>query len=107
MRVSIRVDPAAMRPSVQPGRNGGGANWNVDCRHDVGRRSRSAASLHEEFGLTNRELQVVRLLADGCSNATIALKLGISAHTARRHTERVFQKFGVQSRAEVSAHILL
>ena len=73
----------------------------------LGRHSRSAASLHEEFGLTNRELQVVRLLADGCSNATIAIKLGISPHTARRHTERVFQKLGVRSRAEISAHIHL
>jgi DNA-binding CsgD family transcriptional regulator len=53
------------------------------------------------FGLTPRELHVARLLAAGARNEAIAAALGISPHTARRHTEKVFAKLGVSSRAAV------
>jgi len=53
------------------------------------------------WGLTTREADVARLLARGESTKAVAAALGISAHTARRHTERVFAKLGVQTRAQV------
>jgi DNA-binding CsgD family transcriptional regulator len=59
----------------------------------------------EEFGLTPRQWDVARLLARGISNADIAATLGISPHTARRHTERVLRKLEVNSRAQVAAKV--
>lgn len=53
--------------------------------------------------LTPRERQVAHLIARGHGTKQIAAALGISAHTARHHTERVFAKLGVGSRASIGA----
>ena len=55
------------------------------------------------FGLTARELQVLRLVAAGKSNRAIAADLVISDHTARRHLQNIFRKLGVSSRAAATA----
>jgi DNA-binding NarL/FixJ family response regulator len=57
------------------------------------------------FGLTRREAQVALLLARGRSNQAIARELKISSHTARHHTQRVFSKLEVHSRAEAGAKL--
>jgi DNA-binding CsgD family transcriptional regulator len=57
--------------------------------------------LHDRFGLTPRELEVLRLLHARQSNQEIAGRLGISAHTARHHTEHVLLKIGLTSRRDV------
>ena len=54
-------------------------------------------------GLSGREAEVARLIAAGFATKEIAFRLGISCHTARHHTERVFAKLGVRSRASVAA----
>jgi DNA-binding NarL/FixJ family response regulator len=48
--------------------------------------------------LTSREREVGELLAEGLATKAIAARLGISLHTVRRHTERIFRKLCVQSR---------
>ena len=63
----------------------------------------SAAALRERYGLTARQTEVARLLAEGCSNAEIATRLEMSYYTARNHTEQVLAKLGVSSRAAVGA----
>jgi DNA-binding NarL/FixJ family response regulator len=65
----------------------------------------AAVTLHIEYGMTPREIEVALLLAEGCSNRTIAHRLGISPHTARHHTQRVLVKLGVHSRAEAGARL--
>ena len=67
--------------------------------------SAGAVRLQERFGLTGRELDVAMLLAEGRSNAAIAMALDISPHTARHHTQRVLGKVGVHSRAEAGARL--
>lgn len=66
------------------------------------RQSATDDELRQRFGLTEREVQVARLLATGQRNADVARGLGISPHTARRHTERVLQKLGLASRAQIA-----
>jgi DNA-binding CsgD family transcriptional regulator len=58
-------------------------------------------SLNRLAGLSQRETEVAVAIASGASTKEIAGRLGISIHTARRHTERVFAKLGVRSRAQV------
>lgn len=53
------------------------------------------------FGLTRREIEVARLLADRHSNREIAELLDVTVYTAGRHTERVLKKLGVASRRDV------
>lgn len=60
----------------------------------------------QPFRLTPREREVARSIALGASSREIAGVLGISVHTARRHTERVFEKLGVRTRASVAAVLL-
>ena len=50
-------------------------------------------------GLTERELEVLRVLVRGESNQEIADGLGISARTVGHHIQHVYQKVGVRSRA--------
>ncbi|MFL5575523.1 MAG: response regulator transcription factor, partial [Gemmatimonadaceae bacterium] len=63
--------------------------------------ARAVAALGARYGLTEREADVTQLLSAGRSTADIAQALGISPFTARRHTERVIDKLGVRSRADV------
>jgi DNA-binding CsgD family transcriptional regulator len=60
-----------------------------------------AARLRDRYGLTLREIEVIRLLLRGESNREIADRLNISEHTARHHTENVLGKLGVRSRAAI------
>lgn len=50
--------------------------------------------------LTDRELEVLGLMADGCSNTAIAERLEIAESTAKKHAIRVLRKLGVNNRAE-------
>ena len=50
--------------------------------------------------LTPRELAVLRLVAEGLPNKTIAVKLGISEHTVKFHINAILGKLGVASRTE-------
>lgn len=52
------------------------------------------------FGLTGRELQVLRLVAEGRRNAEIAEALSISDRTVERHLENIMNKMGVGGRVE-------
>jgi DNA-binding response OmpR family regulator len=59
--------------------------------------------LNTRYGLTERQIEVARLLAQGMSNAEIAESLGLSTYTARNHTEQVLFKLGASTRARVGA----
>ncbi len=53
-------------------------------------------------GLTARELEVLRLLAEGLSNRQVAAQLVISEKTAIRHVSNIFGKLGVGTRAHAA-----
>jgi DNA-binding NarL/FixJ family response regulator len=58
---------------------------------------------HSTFGLTNREVEVLQLLAEGLTPAEIAERLFISRKTVGTHIEHVFRKLGVRSRSQAIA----
>jgi ATP/maltotriose-dependent transcriptional regulator MalT len=53
--------------------------------------------------LTERQLQVVELIARGLSNEEVGLRLGISARTAKAHCDVLRQKLGVARRRQIPA----
>jgi DNA-binding NarL/FixJ family response regulator len=55
------------------------------------------------LGLTRRELEVLRLIADGRSNREIANELFISEGTAGTHVSNILGKLGVRGRTEAAA----
>ncbi len=65
-------------------------------------RERRAPAIGEPLGepLTERELEVLRELALGLPNKTIALRLGISEHTVKYHVGEILGKLEAASRTE-------
>jgi LuxR family maltose regulon positive regulatory protein len=61
-----------------------------------------AGTLQSE-SLSQRELEILQLICDGCSNQEIAEKLVISLHTVKKHTSNIFAKLGVSSRTQAAA----
>jgi predicted ATPase/class 3 adenylate cyclase/DNA-binding CsgD family transcriptional regulator len=57
-------------------------------------------------GLTAREVEVLQLIAAGCTSQEIADRLVISIHTVERHITHVYQKIGARGRAEATAFAL-
>jgi DNA-binding CsgD family transcriptional regulator len=52
---------------------------------------------------TERQRQVVHLIARGCSNVEIADRLGISPRTAKAHSDTLRMKLGVARRRQIPA----
>lgn len=61
-----------------------------------------AGILRDRYNLTRREIEVARLLAEGETNLEVAAALGVSAPTARHHTESVMLKLGVNARGKIA-----
>jgi NarL family two-component system response regulator YdfI len=60
----------------------------------------SAAPVAEPAVLTARELEVLRMLAEGAANKSIAWKLGISEHTVKFHVASILAKLNASTRTE-------
>jgi DNA-binding NarL/FixJ family response regulator len=58
------------------------------------------------FGLTAREMEVVTLITEGCTNKDIAKSFGISEETVKRHLTNIFNKLGVGNRLELALFAL-
>jgi len=54
------------------------------------------------FGLSAREIEVLRLIAAGMSNAEIAERLVVSPRTVHHHVSHIFDKMGVNSRVDAA-----
>jgi predicted ATPase/DNA-binding CsgD family transcriptional regulator len=75
------------------------AGQQIDAaRRDPSPRARPA----RPGGLSRREIEVLRLVADGRSAGEIATQLFISSRTAEHHIEHIYTKLGVSNRAEAT-----
>ncbi|KZB83140.1 response regulator transcription factor [Amycolatopsis regifaucium] len=61
---------------------------------------RAPEAAREDFGLTQRETEIVRLLAAGASNQQISGRLFISEGTVKSHVTHILRKLGAANRAE-------
>jgi DNA-binding CsgD family transcriptional regulator len=58
----------------------------------------------EDITLTQRELDVLALMAEGASNKMIARRLGISVHTVKFHVGSLLDKLDATGRTDAVAH---
>jgi DNA-binding NarL/FixJ family response regulator len=58
----------------------------------------------DRLALTPREIEVLRLLAQGADNGTIGLELSISPHTVKQYVTNIFEKLGVRSRVQAAVY---
>lgn len=61
----------------------------------------SAEKEEEQYGLTDRELELLAHLADGATNNEIADTLSISPKTVARHRENIMRKLNLRNRTEL------
>jgi LuxR family maltose regulon positive regulatory protein len=80
-----------------------GRELSDDERRRLVERVVSRASSSVPDVLTKRELEVVRLMAAGLTNAEIAQRLVVSDHTVHRHVSNILGKLGVPSRAAAAS----
>lgn len=64
--------------------------------------SDTSAPAPAEPGLTRREREVLRMVASGATNTTIASRLGITVKTVERHVTNVYRKLGAGGRADAT-----
>jgi DNA-binding CsgD family transcriptional regulator len=62
--------------------------------------------LRATYGLRGREPQIALLAAKGLSNAAIAQRLRLSAHTVRHYLERVLGRLGLHTRKALALHLI-
>jgi DNA-binding NarL/FixJ family response regulator len=66
----------------------------------IGRAESSQAPAVREAGLTERELEILHALTEGCSNKQIAQGLWLAEQTVKFHLTNIYRKLGVRSRTE-------
>lgn len=77
------------------------AGSGADDAQTDGRLQRSAAALGRERGLTERETQILALLAQGRTSPYISKELLIGVNTVNTHKRRIYQKLGVHDKQEL------
>ena len=72
-------------------------------RADTGLKKLTAARRQSRaFGLTSREVDIIRAVVAGCSNREIAARASISENTVKSHLTHIFNKSGASSRVELA-----
>ncbi len=62
--------------------------------------------LKNQYKLTNREIEIMGCIYQGCSNAQIAEKSGIAVSTVKKHVYNIFEKLEVQNRTQLVKFII-
>lgn len=65
------------------------------------------AGLRRTFGLTGRQLQMARLICEGCTYEGIAVRTGLSINTVRMHIRELFSRLDVHDRVSVVVRLVL
>ncbi len=89
-----------LRKEVAAGRLSGDAVEHV--LEAAGHQPLSARNRPRVAGLTAREMEVLLLIARGATSRDVSEQLVISEKTARNHTERIYSKLEINSRAELA-----
>lgn len=66
------------------------------------RKLEAARRQSKVFGLTRREIQIVRAVVAGCTNREIAERTSISENTVKSHLTHIFNKIGASNRVELA-----
>ncbi|MBR0965854.1 helix-turn-helix transcriptional regulator [Bradyrhizobium diazoefficiens] len=66
--------------------------------------ARDPRGMPDDIALTQRELDVLALMAEGASNKMIARRLGISVHTVKFHVGSLLDKLDATGRTDAVAH---
>jgi DNA-binding CsgD family transcriptional regulator len=106
---SVRAQMLAVSDATNPSRPGLGAFVAGPGPRDPlppvpGGGAGQVQTTSSDTTLTRRELEVLRFLADGDTNAIIARRLVVSVGTVKSHVKNILRKLGAQNRVEAAAY---
>ncbi len=78
----------------------------IMVNHDNTANLGEIASCCEPVDISNREMEIIRLIAEGLTNKDIADKLFLSAHTVNTHRKNIMQKLGIGNTAGLVMYAL-
>jgi DNA-binding CsgD family transcriptional regulator/ArsR family metal-binding transcriptional regulator len=102
--VSLRIDTAGLKSRIQQ------QNKHIRKLEDALKtkdkdenlENPSQTDAKKDFGLTNREIEVLKLIAQGLTNNEISNVLFISPHTVKSHMINIFNKLNVSDRTQAA-----
>jgi DNA-binding CsgD family transcriptional regulator/tetratricopeptide (TPR) repeat protein len=98
-QTAVRLDAAPLRQEI--GALARAARIELSLESDADRRPLPPRS--NPFGLTAREMDVLRLVAQGCTNRQVAARLFISEKTASVHVSHILSKLDAENRVHATA----
>ena len=84
----------------------GGASINSSIANKVLRMFRDFVPEHKDYRLSEREIEILKILAEGLSKKQIAEKLFISHHTVDSHIRKIYDKLGVHTSCAAVAKVI-
>jgi DNA-binding NarL/FixJ family response regulator len=101
------IDPAIAKIVLKQTRLAeGGAEAAVTKTVTISAAEPEYSQLIEAYPLTERELEVLQLIVEGCSNATIAEKLYITVGTVKTHVRNILNKLCADDRTQAAVRAL-
>jgi DNA-binding NarL/FixJ family response regulator len=100
------IDPAIARIVLQQVQSADLALVGASATVVINRLSEEEARSMSEYPLTGRELEVLALIVDGCSNAEIAQRLYITIGTVKTHVRNILNKLCVSDRTQIAVRAL-
>ncbi len=94
------VSPAGILAAIEAAAGGLAIIDPLELDRLLGNTSTAQPLAAETSALTDREREVLSLMAEGAANKTIAWKLDISEHTVKFHVASILAKLNAQSRTE-------
>jgi PAS domain S-box-containing protein len=98
----FRIAPLSAHEVLVAVRDLTAEQWTSRSQGEEDTRARAHIVRQNPYGLTFREVAVLELMAQGCSDKEIAAKLNVSVFTVYKHVSKVLHKMNVSSRTEAS-----
>ena len=71
---------------------------------DYGVKELGPKKLIQSVRMTNREQEIVELIAEGLANKEIAYKLNLSIYTVKSHVHNILEKMALNTRVQIAIH---
>ncbi len=71
---------------------------------DYGIKELGAKKVIQSVRMTNRESEIVKLIAEGMANKEIAFKLNLSIYTVKSHVHNILEKMALNTRVQIAIH---
>ena len=101
---TFRGPDASGRESKEPDKSDNISDTDFSAKNS-GSKAGNMETRMQEAGLTDREKEIARLIAEGCTNSQIASILYISEGTVKNYVSIIYDKFDIRDRAKLVVYL--